>query len=154
MFEPVRLNLQCIRINLPFPKPICTTKLDVLRIDSRYCIQRLKQSLTQITILNTKADVGDPVFNPVNGIANRQRLKVIWVLPIAVNKMSIATLHAETIRQFVKAVYEIDDRRINHFIAKTGQNILALILVMRIFHQFFRFCEGFQFYKGGSHLNY
>ncbi len=33
--EPVWLNLQCIRIDLRFPEPFCTTELDVFRIDIR-----------------------------------------------------------------------------------------------------------------------
>ena len=34
MLEPVWLNLKCIRIDLYFPKPVCTTQLNVLRIDT------------------------------------------------------------------------------------------------------------------------
>ncbi len=59
-----------------FPKPLCTTELDVFRIDSRDFIQSLKQPSPQSTVLNTKTNVGDPVLHSDNGICNWQGLQV------------------------------------------------------------------------------
>ncbi len=61
-----------------------------------------------------------------------------------VNKMSIAALQGETIRQFVKTVDEDDYGYVNHVIGETAQTFLPLHLIMRIFREFFQFSKGFQ----------
>lgn len=54
-----------------------------------------------------------------------------------VDKMAIAALQSETIRQIVKPIDEVYDRYVNHVISEIAQSFLFLRLKMGIFRYFF-----------------
>ena len=113
MLEPIRFNLQCIRVDLSFPKPPCRTKLDIVRINQRNTPQRLEKRFAGRTVLDAKSNIGDPVINAVNRRGYRQRFQIVWILLAGIKKMSIAALDGKTMGQFVKAVDDLDYGCIN-----------------------------------------
>lgn len=96
MFEPVRFDLQDIRIDLSFPKPLGPAKLNIFRIEKRDAFQCLKQFPARIIFLNAETNIGNPVFHFLDGIGYGQGIEVMGIFPITVNKMAIATLQSET----------------------------------------------------------
>lgn len=144
MLEPFRFDLKRVRIDLSLPEPLRTTKLNVIRIDSHDLTLSPKQSSSQLAVFNTKADIGDPVLHFGNSICNRQGIQVVSIVLTLVEKMPIAALQRETIRQPVERMYQLNDGGIDHSITETSQSVPSLIRIMRVFNQSLEFCESFQ----------
>jgi len=94
--------------------------------------------------LNAKDNVGDLVLYNVDGICDRQGIKITGVLMPLVKKMPMAALQGKTIGQLVKTTDHLDYGPINYNIGVFCQAFLPLLFIIRIYRQIFRFCECFQ----------
>jgi hypothetical protein len=109
---------------LSFPEPLCTTELDIFRINGRDSVQSRQETSSRNTVLNTKGNVGDPLLHSINGVCKRQGLKIMRIILTVVDKMPIATLQGETIGQVVKAVNEFYYSAINLAVSETSKTFL------------------------------
>jgi hypothetical protein len=144
MFEPVWLNLQGIRINLFFPKPVRAAELDIIRIQRRDFFELLKKLSSWGAVFKTKGNVGNPVLHSINGVCLRQWFQVMSVILTSINKMPIAALQGEAVRKFIHAVNEISYGSINDAVMKVREIYFSLFLIKRVFSQLFRFYISFQ----------
>ena len=83
--------------------------------------------------INAEGNIGNSVLHFANSAFHRQWLKIMRIFLTVVDKMTIAALQRETIRQFVKPVDDIDDRHVNHAISEIAQRFSPLHLIMWIY---------------------
>ncbi|MCK9997365.1 MAG: hypothetical protein KAH56_13910 [Candidatus Krumholzibacteria bacterium] len=144
MFESVRFNLQHIRIDLFFPKPLRAAELDVFRINQRDFLQGLEEPFSLVVVFKTESNIGNPVLDPGNDLCGGQGINIIGVSPATVQEMSVATLKGETEGWPVEILDDFNYWCVNFRIRKNRHTVLFLLSVIRVFRQFFWFREGLQ----------
>jgi len=80
----------------------------------------------------------------MDGVGVGQGLKIEGVILTAIDKMPVAALQGKAVRKRIHAVDDVSYRSINNAVMKLEKIFLPLLLIIRIFDQFFRFCVCFQ----------
>lgn len=139
-----RLDLQCVRIDLPLPKPLSAPELDILRVDRRQPRQISKERSPCIALLYAQRKVGDPVFEALDDRRFGQRRDVPIVRHAVVQKVSIATLQRETMRQPRETLNDFHDWWIDLLEIELPQGLTSLLRIVRVLDEFLWFRECFQ----------
>ena len=143
IFASRRLDLQRIRIDVPFPKPLCGAELDILWIKGRDLLQGMVECLPCWVIVYTERDVGESV-SYITGIFGGNGVKVVGVLLRGIEKMSVAALQGEAVRQFDKAINDVHNRLINRTQIQCRQSFVTVFGVLWALYKLPRFCECLQ----------
>jgi len=140
---PRRLELQRIRIDVPFPEPLCRAKLDIIWIKCRDLRQGIVEGSPRWVIVYTERNVGESV-SYTTGIFDGNGVKAIGVLFRGPEEMPIAALHGEAVRQCGKAINDVHNRLVNSTQIQCRQSVVAVFGVSWVLHKLPRFCECLQ----------
>jgi len=141
--ETRRLELEHIRIDEPFPEPLCAAKLDIIRIKFRDLRQGIMEGPPRLTIIYTEHDVSEPV-SYITGIIGGNGVKAVGVLFRRIEEMSIAALHGEAVRQCGKAMNDVHDRLVNRTQIQCRQSIMTVFGESWVLHKLPRLCKCLQ----------
>ena len=140
---PRGLELQRIRIDEPFPEPLCAAKLNIIRIKFRDLRQGIVEGSPRWTIIYTEHGVSEPV-SYITGIIGGNGIKAVGALFRRIEEMSIAALHGEAVRQCGKAMNDVHDRFVNRTQIQCRQNIMTVFGESWVLHKLPWFCKCLQ----------
>ena len=141
--EALRLDLKGVGVDLPCPEPVCAAELNAVGMSRRDVSQVLKQPSACYAVLETQSDVGYPVRDRCNAIANGQTLRAVAIALSRMDEVAVATLESETEGELLKRLHNVNNGSIDRFNIHSGQGCFPLSVVAMVIDQASAFREGF-----------